>query len=186
MRKILARISVAVAILCAVLAAAPSAHADATTDIFSGFQGKSKDPVQVDAASLETYEENKQRVSVFSGGVTVKRGDTLMKANTIKLFSAGSDATNANAFTRIEANGKIYVSSGDQTVTGETAVVDMKANTITIAGGVVLSQGTNVITGSRLIVNMTTGRARVEQEPGKQIRGVFSPGDANLVQKPGQ
>ena len=45
-----------------------------------------------------------------------------------------------------------------------------------IAGGVVLSQGPNVITGSRLVVNMTTGTARVEQDPGKQIRGVFSAG----------
>jgi len=154
---------------------ASPALGDTTADIFGGFQSKSKDPIQVDAQALETYEEGTQRISVFSGGVTVKRGNTLMKAATIKLFSS-LDAAAASAFTRIEAGGKISVTSGDQTVTGDSAVVDMKANTITVSGGVVLSQGANVITGSRLVVNLATGRARVEQEAGKQIRGVFSPG----------
>jgi lipopolysaccharide export system protein LptA len=180
------RAGLAAAVLLAAFAFVPPAGADSTSDIFAGFQSKSKDPVQVDATALEVYEEDKQRVSVFSGGVTVKRGNTLLKAQTIRLYS-GTESTSTSAFTRIEAEGKIYVSSGAQTVTGETAVVDMKTNTITIAGGVVLSQGTNVITGSRLVVNLKTGRARVEQDPGKQIRGVFSPGDANLLQqKPGQ
>jgi lipopolysaccharide export system protein LptA len=164
-----------------IIAVATPALAESAADIFGGFQSKSKDPIQVDAATLETYEEGTQRVSVFSGGVTVKRGNTLMKAGTIKLFS-NLDASAANAFTRIEARDKIYVSSADQTVTGSTAVVDMKTNTITVSGGVVLSQGGNVITGSRLVVNLATGRARVEQEAGKQIRGVFSPGGATTGQ----
>ncbi len=60
-------------------------------------------------------------------------------------------------------------------VTGDTAVVDMATNTITVDGNVVLSQGANVISGAKLVVNLATGRARVDQAPGKQIRGVFSP-----------
>ncbi len=49
------------------LAAAP-AFADQTADIFGGSppQAKSTDPIQVDAQSLETYEEGTQRISVFS------------------------------------------------------------------------------------------------------------------------
>jgi lipopolysaccharide export system protein LptA len=150
------------------------AFADPAAEIFGGFQAKSTDPIQVDAAALETYEEGTQRISVFSGGVTVKRGNTLMKAGTIKLFSATS-GKEASSFSRIEASGNINVSSADQVVTGSTAVVDMTTNTITVEGNVVLSQGPNVITGNRLVVNLSTGRARVEQAPGKQIRGVFSP-----------
>lgn len=156
------------------LAIAAPAFADSTADIFSGFNAKSTDPVQVDAAALETYEEGTQRVSVFSGGVTVKRGNTLMKAGTIKLYS-GLNGKDASSFNRIEASGNITVNSADQTVTGSTATVDMATNTITVDGNVVLSQGQNVITGSRLVVNLATGRAKVEQAPGKQIRGVFAP-----------
>lgn len=146
----------------------------ATADLFNGFQAKSKDPVQVDAGVLEIAEQGKQRISTFSGNVVVRRGQTILKAEKIKLYS-DLDSTTAEGFSRIEASGGVFVSSGEQTVTGKTAVVDMKTHTITVSGGVVLSQGSNVITGSRLLVNLATGQARVEQEAGKQIRGIFSP-----------
>ena len=146
----------------------------ATADLFKGFQAKSTDPIQVNADALQISEKGKQRISVFSGSVVVRRGNTLLKADKITLYS-GANATSADSFTRIEASGNVFVSSGEQTLSGKTAVVDMKAQTITVSGGVVLSQGTNVITGSRLLVNLATGEARVEQDRGKQIRGIFTP-----------
>jgi len=181
----------ALAALLFLAAAAPAARADEAADLFQGFQAKSTDPIQVDAAALETYEDSGQRVSVFSGSVTVKRGNTTMKADTIKLYSppgaTGTAPADANAatqaaapvasgaFNRIEADGHITVLSGADSVTGDDAVVDMKANTIVVTGNVVLAQGQNVISGSKLTVDLNTGRAKVEQQAGKQIRGVFSP-----------
>lgn len=147
-----------------------------TSDLFAGFQSDSKDPVQVDAATLEVFEEGKQRISVFSGGVTVKRGKTTLKASTIKLFSdleakggGGSD----DAFTKIEASGTVYVNSGQQTVTGDRALVDMKTQIITLLGDVVLSQGKSVMTGTKLTVNLKTGSAKLESD--KRIQGVLTP-----------
>jgi len=160
------------------LVAAGPAAADSAADLFAGFQSKSKDPIQVDAKTLEIFEQDKQRISVFSGNVTVRRGDTILKATTIKLFSdSAAKATSSSAFTRMEASGTVYVNSGDQTVTGNNAVVDMKAQTITMTGDVVLSQGTSVLTGDRLVVNLATGRAKLDQAPGKRIQGVFTPDD---------
>jgi len=152
-----------------------NALAEGAADIFSGFQAKSDEPVEVDALTLEIFEEGEQRIAVFSGAVVVRRGKTLIKAAEIKLF-APLDTAAPDAFTRIEAVGGVIIRSGDQAVTGKTVIVDMPSQTIVISGGVVLTQGGNVITGSRLVVNMATGRALVEQEPGKRIRGVFSPG----------
>jgi lipopolysaccharide export system protein LptA len=169
------RLTCLAALLGAALAAGiPAAAGAATADLFNGFQAKSKDPVQVDAGVLEISEDGQQRISMFKGNVVVKRGNTVLKADTIKLYS-DLKATDANGFTRIEATGGVFVSSGEQTLTGKTATVDMKTRTITVSGGVVLSQGGNVITGSRLLVNLATGQARVEQEAGKQIRGIFTP-----------
>lgn len=160
----------------AVLLAVPGAAfaQSSASDMFAGFQAQSNDPIEVNSENLEVYEEGDQRVTVFSGGVVVTRGNTTLKAASIKLFSPLSTTT-ADAFTRIEAEGKIWVNSGDQTVTGQTAVVDMSARTITVSGGVVLTQGTNILTGTRLVVNLATGRARVEGS----TRGVFSPGETN-------
>jgi lipopolysaccharide export system protein LptA len=167
---------VALGTVAAPIASRPAA-AQAAADIFAGFQAKSTDPIQVNADLLEVYEEGDQRIAVFSGNVEVRRGATTLTAKSIKLYSdAKSEIPDGDTFTRIEAGGGIRVTSGSQTVTGTTAVVDMRQQTITVAGGVVLTQGSNVITGRSLVVNLASGRARIEQEPGKQIRGVFTPG----------
>jgi lipopolysaccharide export system protein LptA len=169
------RLAVGGLAVAGLIALGSSAAGETAAALFEAFQAKSTDPVQVEAELLEIYEEGEERVSVFSGNVVVRRGDTTMRAATIKLYSA-LESTAADAFTRIEAGGKVRVQSGPQTVTGERAVVDMRSRTITVSGGVVLSQGNDVISGSRLVVNLETGRARIEQAPGQQIRGVFTPG----------
>ncbi|MHA1157290.1 MAG: LptA/OstA family protein [Alphaproteobacteria bacterium] len=154
---------------------AGTALAQGAGDIFAGFQAQSNAPIQVDADSLEIYETETQRIAIFEGAVEVRRGNTLIRASKITLY-APIDASSPEAFTRIEAIGGVYMRSGEQTVTGATAVVDMPSNQITITGEVVLAQGTNVITGDRLVVDLATGKARVEQKAGKRIRGVFTPG----------
>ncbi len=163
--------------LAGLAAAAPAGSAFAqSTDLFSGFGAKGKGPIHVDAKTLEITEDGDTRISTFSGGVTVVRGNTTMKAAQIKLFSnKKSDATDENAFTRMEATGTVYVNSGKQTVTGSQAVVDNKAQTITLTGDVVLSQGKDILVGDRLVIDMKTGAARVEQSPGKSIHMVITP-----------
>jgi lipopolysaccharide export system protein LptA len=156
------------------------------SDLFTGFQTNSKDPVQIDAASLEISEEGEQRISIFEGNVIVRRGETVLRAKTIRVFSDLSDnRPKDQAFSRIEATGDIEVKSGEQTVTAADIVVDMGKQTITLTGSVVLSQGSNVITGDRLVIDLASGRARVEQNAGKPIRGVFTPG-AGMLAAPGQ
>jgi lipopolysaccharide export system protein LptA len=153
-----------------VSAAAEPAVGQAAADLFSGFQAKSNDPVQVDAQSLEVYEEGKERIAVFNGNVVVTRGNTTLRAASIRLHQDLDGKS--GAFTKIEAEGGIVVRSKDQTLTGKTAVVDMKLNTIVVSGGVELAQGTNKLTGPRLVVDLATGRARIEGG----TTGVFTPG----------
>lgn len=200
------------------------ARAQSSADLFKGFQTGQKGPVNVEADSLDVVEKDGQRISTFTGNVTVTRGDSVLKAGKISIYSAGSKtpakaadgkATDAKAtdaaadaakpadapaakdaaplegslpgagsFTRIEASGKVYVNSGQQTATGDTAVVDMVGKLVTLSGNVVLSQGPNVITGNKLTWDMTTGRARVDQKPGARIRGIFTPGSAPGAKTP--
>lgn len=175
--------------------AAGGAFAQATGEMFKGFQSDESGPVNVEADQLDVSQKDGQRISTFSGNVTVTRGDSILKAGKIAIYSSdekvgaaagAKPATKASAataglpgagnFTRIEASGKVYVNSGDQTATGDNAVVDMVAQTVTLLGNVVLSQGPNVITGDRLVWDMETGKARIDQKAGSRIRGVFTPG----------
>ena len=78
---------------------------------------------------------------------------------------------------RLEARGGVIVTQKDQTATGETGIFDMKTNTITLAGKVTVTQGQNVLRGDRLVVDMTTGAARVEFGGGR-VEGLFVPSSA--------
>lgn len=164
-------------------------------DIFTGFNAKSKDPIQVDAKTLEIYEENKQRISIFSGNVVVTRGPTVMHATTMKLYSdlASKDPKDpkntankdpkSTSFTRIEAFGPVTITSADQSVTGANAVVDMKTQIMTLTGNVVLTRGKDVATGDKLVVDLHSGRAKIDQAPGKPIRVIISPETASATQQ---
>lgn len=79
---------------------------------------------------------------------------------------------------RLEALGGVIVVSKDQKATGDRADFDIKSNTVTLIGNVVVTQGPNVMKGDKLIVDLTTSRARMEAgtktSPGR-VQGLFVP-----------
>jgi lipopolysaccharide export system protein LptA len=79
---------------------------------------------------------------------------------------------------RIEAFGGVIVMSKDQKATGDRADFDIKSNTVTLLGNVVVTQGPNVMKGDKLIVDLSTSRARMEAgtkgSPGR-VQGLFVP-----------
>src|ERR1700761_208367 len=184
------------------LAAAPHcARAQSTMtgppNALQGFSQNRDQPIQIEAASLEMVDKNKE--ATFSGNVKVVQGDTTMTSKTLVVFYEGGSTSPANAnasanakpaksappiqsatpgpggassIKRLEARGSVVVTQKDQVVTGETAVFDTKTNLITMKGGVVLTQCKNVLKGDRLMVDMTTGVSRVESDSGR-VQGLF-------------
>src|SRR5215475_13757189 len=161
-----------------------------------GFTQNRDQPIQIEAATLEMRDKKKE--ATFSGNVKVVQGDTTMTSKTLVVFyeskdqgstppaqpanAKGAKATapmqsatpgpgGASSIKRLEARGSVVVTQKDQTVTGETAVFDTKANLITMLGGtggqVVLTNCQNVLRGDRLMVDMTTGVSRVESDSGR-------------------
>jgi lipopolysaccharide export system protein LptA len=169
-----------------------------------GFSQNRDQPIQIEAASLEMRDKKKE--ATFSGNVKVVQGDTTMTSKSLVVFydsgpaPAGSTPTSAPApaapkgaksgtmqaatpgpggsssIRRLEARGSVVVTQKDQVVTGDTAIFDPRANLITMAGGVVLTQCKNVLKGDRLKVDMTTGVSRVESDTNK-VQGLFIQGE---------
>lgn len=147
--------------------------------LFQDFKPGSGQEIQVEADKLEVSEKTNERVSVFTGNVTVQRGATVLKAATITIHSdAGAPEAGKEAFNLIEAAGNVQVTEGGQTATGDAATFNMTTQIATISGNVVLSQGRNTLTGARLVVDLNSGVARVEQGSGGRIRGIFTPNAA--------
>ncbi|MBR1249015.1 LPS ABC transporter substrate-binding protein LptA [Bradyrhizobium sp. AUGA SZCCT0169] len=168
-----------------------------------GFSQNRDQPIQIEAASLEM--RDKQKEATFAGNVKVVQGDTTMTSKTLVVFYDSGPAAPAPAaakgsksapmqaaspgpggsssIRRLEAKGKVVVTQKDQVVTGETAIFDTRANLITMTGGVVLTQCKNVLQGDRLKVDMTTGVSRVESDSG-QVRGLFDQGSQGCGSAP--
>jgi lipopolysaccharide export system protein LptA len=148
-----------------------------------GFSKNKDEPVQIEAASLEV--RDKDKVATFSGNVHVIQGDTDLRSKTLVVFYEADDAGKggikaaqpgpggSSQIKRLEANGSVLVSQKDQTATGDKGVFDMKTNTITLMGNVVVSQGQNVLRGERLVVDRVTGVSRME---GGRVQGIFQRG----------
>ncbi len=68
----------------------------------------------------------------------------------------------------------------DQNASGDLGIYDLKTKTITLSGNVVVSQGQNVIHGERVVVDMTTGNARVESGSSNGGAGAGAPGPGRV------
>ena len=161
-------------------AALQSSLAQQTPGIFGGFELNSQEPIQVEADALEVNDTEETRVSVFTGNVVVTRGNTLIKAQRLSIFSpveagGAAEALNQENFQRLVATGQVSVSSGNQTATGTDLVLDMEARSIEITGDVILTDGNNVLTGNRLVINLDTGQANIQNTTGGRVRALFNP-----------
>ena len=164
----------AAAALAAILLTSTLAGAQDFGAAFSGFDTGSGDPIQIEADQLEVREEEK--VAIYRGNVRVAQGGTVLEAPELSVFYGGNAAAGGEAgssVSRIEAGAGVVVRSGDQTATGDRAVLDMAADLVTMSGNVVLTQGANVVRGDRLIINLATKEGRIE---GGRVQTLIAPG----------
>jgi lipopolysaccharide export system protein LptA len=170
--------------ICAACALGTLAFAQqGVPNALQGFSQNRNEPVKIEASSLEV--RDKDKVATFLGDVKVTQGDTTMTCKSLLVFyeqenkpgtmkAAEPGPGGQQAIKRLEARGGVVVTQKDQTATGDIGIFDMKANTITLSGNVVVAHGQNVLRGARLVVDMTTGAARVESGKGR-VTGVFMP-----------
>jgi len=167
-----------------------------------GFSQNRDQPVHIEAATLEV--RDKDKVATFSGDVKVQQGDTGLRCKSLVVFyeqgGEGDQTNSANTMPaaeagpggqqrikRLEARGGVVVTQKEQTATGELGVFDMKTNTVTLTGNVIMTQGKNVLRGEKLVVDLTSGVSKVEA--GKSANGrvqmLLQPGSGGPVDMPG-
>jgi lipopolysaccharide export system protein LptA len=161
-----------------------------TTGVPNALQGFSQnrdEPVHITSRRLEV--RDKDKIATFLGDVHVTQGDTNMTCQTLVVFYEQSattgTATVATQATpggqqvrRLLAQGGVVVNRKDQTATGHEGVFDMKSNTVTLEGDVVVTQCQNVVHGDRLTVDLTSGVSHMESGKSNQrrVEGLFVPG----------
>ncbi len=158
---------------------------------FQGFSRNRKDPVKIEANTLEVHDRDKY--AIFIGNVFVQQGESTMRCRQLKVFyentvisgkkgktpspaqtaepaptgkatPAGQTVQNnpEQRIRRLEAMGGVIIASKDQKATGDFGVFDMQTNTATITGNVVVTQGPNLLRGEKLVVDLNTGWSHME------------------------
>jgi lipopolysaccharide export system protein LptA len=74
---------------------------------------------------------------------------------------------------RIEAKGSVVVVQKDQNAAGDAAIFNMRENTVTLIGNVVVTRGADILRGQRLVVDLTTGVSKMDQG---RVEGLFQSG----------
>jgi lipopolysaccharide export system protein LptA len=173
------------------IAALHAQQSNAPPNALQGFSQNRDKPIKITSATLEVRDRDK--MATFAGDVHLIQGDTTMRSKTLVVFyeeeapanptpasTAGQTGSQQNQqIKRVEAKGNVIVVQKDQTATGESGIFDMKSNTVTLVGSVVISQGPNVVKGDTLTVDMTTGVSRITCGKGQEkcrVQGLFQPG----------
>jgi lipopolysaccharide export system protein LptA len=140
-----------------------------------GFSANRDRPVKIQAASLEV--RDKDKVATFSGDVHVVQGDTEMRCKTLMVFyeegmakggaKVAQSGPGGGQIRRMEAKGGVVVTQKDQIATGDSGVFDMRTNTVTLSGKVVVTKGQDVLKGEKLVVNLTDGVSKMDSGGGR-------------------
>jgi lipopolysaccharide export system protein LptA len=181
------------------LAAQPAQQPSGPPNALQGFSQNRDQPINIKSATLEV--RDKDKVATFTGDVHLVQGDTTLRSNILVVFYENEQATAAakpagaagggpaptstQQIRLAEAKGDVIVVQKDQTATGDNGVFDMRANTVTLIGNVVISQGANVVKGDRLTVDMTTGVSRVEcAATSCRVQALFQPNTMKQEPRP--
>jgi len=162
-----------------------------------GFSQNRDEPVRINAATLEV--RDKDKVATFSGDVQVVQGDTTLRCASLVVYyeddaakggmpSATPGPNGQQRIRLLEAKGGVTVIQKDQTATASTGMFNMRENTVTLSGNVVMQKGEDVLRGERLVVDLTTGVSRVEAGRGGtgRVDAVFSTSGGMPGATPGQ
>ncbi|HEY7662272.1 MAG TPA: LptA/OstA family protein [Xanthobacteraceae bacterium] len=154
-----------------------------------GFSQNRDEPVKIRAASLELREKDK--MATFTGDVYVQQGDTEMRCKSLVVFYEEESAPKPGKSTvkaadpgpggerqirRIEAKGDVIVVQKDQNASGDAATFNMRENTVTLVGNVVVTRGEDVLRGQRLVVDLTSGVSKMDQG---RVEGLFKSAPRN-------
>jgi lipopolysaccharide export system protein LptA len=203
-------------VVATVVAGVSAGHAQQPSsgppNALQGFSQNRDQPVKIEAAALEV--RDKDKMATFSGDVHLVQGDVDMRSKTLVVFyddqpppAAPTPSTSGKApatsvqipppqqqnqqsqqIKRVEAKGgvTVRVPQKDQTASGDQGIFDMRANTVTMQGHVVIAQGPNVLSGDTLTVDMNSGDSTLTCDKGGcgRVKGLFTPGSMPGATKP--
>ena len=111
----------------------------------SGFELSKKDPIYITADWMEV--DQTKNTIVYKGRVVTVQTDMTMRSETLTAYIDPE----TKKMKQIIAEGKVNATQGNRVATGEKAVFDDTAKTVTLTGSPVMRQGNSQVSGVKII-----------------------------------
>lgn len=171
-------------------ATAPAVAAPKDRPSAFGTMGSNREPIKIDADRLDVFD--REGKAVFAGNVVAVQGETTMRCNVLTVLYEGranqagarpaalpSQGPGESAIKKIDCTGPVTIVSKTQVATGDNATFDRVANRVLLNGNATLTDGQNVTQGGRVVYDLNTGVANIENPAaGGRVRALFVPGSA--------
>lgn len=110
--------------------------------------------------------------AVFEGNVVAGQGEMRLSAGRVQVEYATENGTPTGEIERLLASGGVTLVNGAEQAEARDAVYAVGSSEIIMSGDVILTQGQNALSGEKLIVDLTSGQARMVG----RVRTIFQTG----------
>ena len=142
---------------------------DDTKKSSTAFEFNKKDPVFITADWMEV--DQKQNTITYKGRVVTVQADMTMRSETLTAYYDPE----MKQMKQIIAEGKVNATQGNRVATGEKAVFDDKAKTVTLTGSPVMRQGNSQVSGVKVIYFVEQDKSIVEGDDRNRVRATIFP-----------
>jgi lipopolysaccharide export system protein LptA len=142
-----------------------------------GFELNKKDPIYITSDWMEV--DQKKNTITYKGRVVMVQAEMTMRSEAL---TAHYDPE-MKRMGQIVAEGKVNATQGDRVATGEKAVFDDKAKTVTLTGNPIMRQGNNQVSGTRVIYFMEQDRAVAEGDGKVRVQATIFPDELQKREK---
>jgi len=135
----------------------------------SGFELSKKDPIYITADWMEV--DQTKNTIVYKGRVVTVQTDMTMRS---EILTAYIDPE-TKKMKQIIAEGKVNATQGNRVATGEKAVFDDTAKTVTLTGSPVMRQGNSQVSGVKIIYYTEQDKSVTEGDGKVRVQATIFP-----------
>ena len=168
-QKILSAIVLGVSLAVSFPAMRAEAAAAEEKKTVNAFEFNKKDPIYITADWMEV--DQAKNTIVYKGRVVAVQSDMTMRS---EILTAYIDPE-TKKMKQIIAEGKVNATQGNRVATGEKAVFDDTAKTVTLTGSPVMRQGNSQVSGVKIIYYTEQDKSVTEGDGKVRVQATIFP-----------
>jgi lipopolysaccharide export system protein LptA len=135
----------------------------------TSFEFNKKDPIYITSDWMEV--DQKKNTISYKGRVVTVQNDMTMRSEVLTAYYDPE----MKRLKQIVAEGKVNATQGNRVATGEKAVFDDEAKTVTLTGSPVMRQGNSQVSGVKVVYYIEQDKAIAEGDGKVRVQATIFP-----------